>query len=155
MGKAMDLLVAQRHHVAYLQHRPMTTAKINTMAELTAALKHGILIDCSEAATLICHVAGLKDPNGTGYNGFGNTQTMYDELPHYLNPRSAKVGALVFLGQPGRLSTQHVCVVREPGPDPLLYSHGGNGAFASHFLPFSVERRFHVGQPVFLNISHL
>lgn len=155
MGKVMDLLVKQRAHVTYLQHRPMSTKNITTLAQLTAALKTGIKTDCSETVTLIAHIAGIKNPNGHAYDGYGNTQEMYDALSHYLNPRTAQVGALVFFGQPGHLTTQHVCMVREPGADPLLYSHGGNGAFASHFIPYSVERRYHTGQPIFLNISRL
>lgn len=155
IAQAIDLLVKQRSHVAYVQRRPMASRSIDTMPELEAALTAGIALDCSEAATLILHVAGVGDPNGNAYDGEGNTQEMYDHLPHYLNPRTAKTGALVFLGIPGRLSTQHVCVVREPGPDPLLYSHGGNGAYASHLIPYSVERRYHVGEPVFLSIARL
>jgi hypothetical protein len=45
--------------------------------------------------------------------------------------------------------------VRHPGPDPVLFSHGGSGAFAAHFVPLSVEARLHVGEPVFLSIAHL
>lgn len=156
MGEAMDLLVHHRAHVPYLQHRPMGSRSIHTLDELRKALEHELPLDCSESATLICHVAGIKNPSGFGYpTGAGNTQTMYDHLPHYLNPRQAGLGALVFFGWPNRLGTQHVCVVRHPGEDPELFSHGGNGAFAAHFLPFSVERRYHVGSPVFLSISHL
>lgn len=155
IGEAIDLLVSHRGHVGYLQHRPMRSTGIHSLAELEHALTGELELDCSEAATLICHVAGIADPNGYRYNGAGNTQAMYDHLPHYLNPQSAGLGALCFLGIPGRLSTQHVCVVREPGADPLLYSHGGNGAYASHLIPYSVERRYHVGEPVFLSIAHL
>ncbi len=155
MGKTMDLLVAEREQVGYLQQRPMSTKNITTLAELRAALVKGIRIDCSESATLCTHIGGLKNPNGHPYDGWGNTQEMYDALPHYLNPRVALVGALVFFGIPGRLSSQHVAVVREPGPDPLLFSHGGNGAFAAHLIPLSVEARYHVGHPVFLSIAKL
>jgi hypothetical protein len=155
MARAMDSLVGGRRHVGYLQRRPMSTHNLASLASLQHALTHGIQLDCSEAVTLVCHVAGLHDPSGFRYDGSGNTQTMYDHLPHYTDPARARIGALVFLGHPGRLSTQHVCMVREPGRDPELFSHGGNGQFAAHFIRFSVERRYHVGAPVFLNISGL
>lgn len=156
MGQAMDMLVAKRANVPYLQRRPMASRKINSLEELHAALAHKLPLDCSEAATLIAHVGGIHDPNGNAYSGEGNTQEMYDHLhQHYLNPRQAATGALLFLGIPGRLGTQHVCVVREPGDDPLLFSHGGNGRYAAHFIPYSVERRYHAGEPVFLSIAHL
>lgn len=155
VAEAIDLLVAHRGNVSYRQSRPMGTRGITNLAQLRTALGHGLAMDCSEAATLILHVAGLKDPNGNAYDGEGNTQEMFDHLPHYLHPGWAKVGALVFFGTPGKLVTQHVCVVRTPGPDPELYSDGGNGAFASHLIPYSVERRYHVGEPVFLSIAAL
>lgn len=155
MGAAMDLLVAHRANVPYLQRRPMASKGINTLERLHTALEHPLPLDCSEAATLICHAGGIHDPNGHGYSGEGNTQEMYDHLHHYLNPKDAALGALVFFGFPGRLGTQHVCVVRKPGADPELFSHGGNGRYAAHFIPFSVERRYHVGEPVFLSIARL
>lgn len=155
MGRAMDELVTHRAHVLYLQRRLMATRDIATMAELVKALRGYVRADCSETATLVCHVGGLDDPNGNHYDGEGDTQEMYDHLPHYLNPADAKLGALCFHGIPGRLGTQHVTVVRRPGLDPVLYSHGGSGAFASHYVPLSVERRYHVGEPVFLSIAGL
>lgn len=152
----IDALVQHRANVRYRQARPMVTRSIASLPALEALLTgQGIDLDCSEDATLICHVAGLQDPNGHGYDGEGNTQEMYDHLPRYLNPRDALVGALVFFGEPGRLGTQHVAVVRTVGADPVLYSHGGNGAFASHLIPLSVESRYHVGHPVFLSVAHL
>jgi hypothetical protein len=158
LGEAMDLLVHYRDNLSYRQHRPMGTRPISTIPLLEAALKTGFSFDCSEDVTLICHVAGLKPPSGPSYpylSGEGDTQTMYDFLPHYENPAEALVGALCFFGTPGMLVTQHITSVREPGEDPLLQSHGGNGSFCSHFVRLSEERKYHVGDPVFLSVAHL
>ena len=157
MGHVMDELVRHRANVRYVQVRPMPTRHIATLAALMAALEgNGIEDDCSGTATLICRVAGLKDPSGApAESGIGNTQTMYDHLPHYLNPADAWTGALCWFGVDNRLGTQHITVVRHAGHDPLLYSHGGHGAFQSHFVPLSVERRYHVGHPVFLSVAGL
>lgn len=133
----------------------MSTNHIASLASLEHALEAGVQLDCSESVTLICHVAGLHDPSGFGFDGSGNTETMYHHLKHYTDPRQAFPGALVFLGIPGRLSTQHVCMVRRAGADPELFSHGGNGAYRAHYVPFSVERRYHAGTPVFLSVAAL
>jgi hypothetical protein len=156
MGAAMDLLVAHRGKVFYEEIRPNPTADVATLAELVAALKGGIVADCSGACKLIAHVAGLPPPDGLPYSGgAGNTETFYNALPHYRNPLDALVGAFVFFGEPDYLSTQHLACVRHPGADPILFSHGGSGAFAAHFVPLSVEARLHVDVPVFLSIANL
>jgi hypothetical protein len=156
MGAAMDMLVAHRQKVAYLESRPNPTASIATLAELTAALtsKPGIVADCSGACKLIAHVAGLPAPDGLPWTA-GNTESFYGALPHYRNPLDALVGGFVFFGEIDFLSTQHMACVRHPGADPMLFSHGGNGVYAAHFVPLSVEARLHVGEPVFLSIAHL
>jgi len=121
----MDLLVNKTGKVHYRQARPMSTKWINTMAELRSALarSQGITMDCSESVTLICHIAGMNDPNGFKYNGYGYTGTILNYCkPHYTDPRKANVGALVVCG-PG--AGDHVMMVRKTGSDPLLFSHGG------------------------------
>lgn len=158
MGQAMDALVAHRSKVGYIETRPMPTRNIATMPELLAALESeaGIEDDCSGTGKLIAHVAGLPPPDGLPYpEGAGNTETFYAKLPHYRNPLEAELGAYVFFGEIEFLSTQHLAVVRRPGADPVLFSHGGTGAYAAHFVPLSVEARLHVGQPMFLSIAHL
>lgn len=157
IGAALDLMVAHRTKVGYIEERPMPTRHITSLVELRTALEGpGIEDDCSGTATLACRIAGLHDPSGNpSDSGYGNTQEMYDHLPHYLNPLEAMTGALVFLGTPGLLSTQHVCVVRHPGADPIVFTHGGPGAFAAHYTPLNTEARYHVGHPVFLSIAKL
>jgi hypothetical protein len=156
MGSAMDALVEYRAGVHYVEVRPNPTAGIASMAALISALssKAGIVADCSGACKLIAHVSGLPAPDGLPW-AVGNTETFYSALPHYRNPREALTGAFVFFGQPDNLSTQHLTCVRHTGADPVLFSHGGTGAFAAHLVPLSVESRFHVDVPVFLSIAHL
>ena len=53
----------------------------------------------------------------------------------------------------GKLSTEHVCMVRRPGADPLLWSHGQERG--PILLPLSVEKRYHVPPYTFLSIAGL
>ena len=76
--------------------------------------------DCSGFVTVCYFLAGAPDPNGRGYDGSGYTGTMLGWLPS-IAPLDADRGDLVVWGTyPGR----HVALVLEPGPDPLLCSHG-------------------------------
>lgn len=151
----MDALVLNRPRVHYAEVRPMRTAAIRTSAQLLADIgtSAGVTMDCSESVTLICRLAGLDDPNGLGYSGGGNTQVMYDHLPRYHAPGSAGIGALVFFGIPGELPTQHVAMVRRPGLDPMLFTHGTESDPSYH--PLSWMRSGFPGTPVFLSIAHL
>ena len=158
MASAMDALVANRAKVGYIETRPMPTRNIASLPELEAALAKpaGIEDDCSGTGKMIAHIAGLPPPDGIPYaEGVGNTETFYNALPHYRNPHDAEIGAYVFFGEPEFLSTQHLAVVRHPALDPVIFSHGGTGPFAAHFVPLSVEARYHVGQPMLLSIAHL
>jgi hypothetical protein len=153
LADLMDIMVAHEPKIHYAQVRPMRTRSIKNTTQLMVALGTGFSMDCSESVTLLCRLAGLKDPNGEGFNGVGNTQDMYNHLQHYQRPASASIGALVFLGIPGELSTQHICMVRHGGKDPILFSHGQEkGPF---YIKYSVERQYHQGTPTFLNIGRL
>lgn len=151
----MDWMVASSDTIHYRQRRPMVTRSMRSIGDLRARLesKTGLAMDCSESVTLLLRLVGCGDPNGLGYDGGGNTQTMFDHLPRYTIPSHAGIGALVFLGQPGQLETQHVCMVRQPGADPLLFSHGQEQG--PLYIRLSDERRYHVGGVYFLNVSSL
>jgi hypothetical protein len=118
----MRLLLAEAPRVHYPpgDRRTMTICGIATRAQLADALDDGLTVDCSQAVTLIAHVAGAQDPNGAGYAADGYTGTLLrgsDHIPH----ESAKCGDLrVFGGGTGH----HVAMVMAPGSDPLLFSHG-------------------------------
>lgn len=153
LAELMDLMVAHEPKIHYAQVRPMQTRSIHNSTQLGIALAHGFSMDCSESVTLLCRLAGMHDPNGLGFDGAGNTQVMFDHLPHYTRPGGASIGALCFFGVPGQLSTQHITMVRHSGTDPVLFSHGQEkGPFWIHL---SEERKYHEGTPVFLNIGKL
>lgn len=152
MASIMDYLVQHNAKVHYAQRRPMATNVLHTLADLKRAVGSpaGITMDCSESVTLICRLAELDDPNGNHYNGLGFTGTLLAKLPHYLKASAAEIGALAVFG-PG--SGEHVCMVRTPGADPLLFSHGGeSGPF---YIRLSEERRYHTPPVTFLSVAKL
>ena len=148
----MDLLVRNEPRIHYRQHRPVQTAHLSSLHLLQQALylPHGVTMDCSESVTLLCHVCGLDDPNGFDYDGTGYTGTLLHHLPHYTDPRKAKVGALVVFG-PG--SGHHVCMVRHTGADPVLFSHGSERG--PIWIRLSDEKRYQRPPTVFLSIAKL
>lgn len=152
LARVMDLLVAERSNVHYAQRRPMQTHGITSLHLLQQALyaPHGVTMDCSESVTLLCHVCGLDDPNGFDYDGHGFTGTLLHFLPHYTDARKAKVGALVVFG-PG--SGDHVCMVRRPGADPTLFSHGSE--HGPIWIKLSSEKQYQRPPTTFLSIARL
>lgn len=152
LGRLMDLLVGHEPQVHYAQVRPMQTRHI-TEHELLATISHGITMDCSESVTLLCRLAGIGDPNGKHFDGSGYTGTLLQHLPHYTDPRKAKVGALVVFGPGRHHDGDHVCMVRRPGPNPLLFSHGQErGPF---YISLSEEKKYHPEPTTFLSIANL
>jgi hypothetical protein len=152
LARLMDLLVAAEPRVHYAQVRPMQTRHISEK-DLKAALTRGITMDCSESVTLLCRLAGLKDPNGKDYNGTGYTGTLLGHLPHYTDASKAKVGALVVFGPGHHHDGDHVCMVRKAGPNPLLFSHGQErGPF---YISLSEEKKYHPPPTTFLAIQDL
>lgn len=109
-----------------------------------------ITMDCSESVTLMARLAGLADPNGNGYNGLGFTGTMLAHLPHYADPKAADVGALCVYGPD---NGDHVTMVKEPGPDPLMFSHGKPGD--PELVRFSVVKAALRPPQTFLSIARL
>lgn len=121
-------------------------------ATFTTALRSGehVMFDCSQSVTQLCRYAGLADPNGLRYDHAGYTGTMLAHLPHYSDPAKAQVGALVVFG-PG--TGEHVCMVLEPGPDPLLFSHGSPRWCGP--IRLSAERQYHKPPVTLLSIAGL
>lgn len=152
MAGIMDWLVANEPKVHYAQERPMELIRRREqyLEDWLKRARSGITMDCSEAVTLICKLAGLSDPNGRGYDGTGYTGTLLQNLPHYTDPNKAGIGALVVFGpHTGR----HVCMVRRVGPDPLLFSHGQERG--PIFLRLSEEKRYQPPPVTFLSIKNL
>ena len=101
--------------------------------------------DCSQVVEILWRIAGLKIPRAL-VNGFTGTIL---ELPVYDDPAKARIGAACVFG-PG--TGEHVSMVMEPGPDPLLCSHGRPGV---DLLRLSVERTWHEPPVRFCSIAHL
>jgi hypothetical protein len=119
----MRLLLAESARVHYPpgDRRTMTINWIATRRQLEDALAEDRLtLDCSQAVTLIAHVAGARDPNGNGFAEDGYTGTLLRGCAPTTRER-AKCGDLrVFGGGTGH----HVAMVMTPGSDPQLFSHG-------------------------------
>jgi hypothetical protein len=147
----MRLLLAHEPGIHYLQRRPMHLARYSEH-ELELMLAHGVPLaaDCSETVTAICRLVGLHDPNGRHYDGFGNTTTMYNHLPHYHNPSLAGLGALCTFGPDG---ADHVVSVMTPGADPWCFSHGAEAG--PRRVRWSVEKAIHRSPATFLSIADL
>src|SRR5437667_43878 len=108
-------------------------------------------MDCSESVTLTAHLAGLRDPNGRDYDGTGYTGTLLDYLDNYTEATHARIGALVVFGGG---TGEHVCMVRRPGVDPDLFSHGTEAD--PTYYPLSTMLATFAGQPhTFLSIAKL
>ena len=140
----MDATYQHRAAIHYAQVRPMRSVHL-------AKPVYPLTMDCSEAVTCLCKWAGLKDPNGLGYNGKGYTGTLLDHLPHYFRAANAMVGALVVFG-PG--TGEHVAMVREPDHrNPLLWSHGSEAGPV--FVRLHDEAELHAPPVIFLSIASL
>lgn len=147
------LLNEHAEQVLYQEVRPMVTRGLteSRLRELLAAGRD-ITCDCSESVTLMFRLAGLADPNGLGYDGFGYTGTMLDHLPHFKNIEDAHVGTLIVFGS--GTGTHVVMVTKRNGQNPHVYSHGSHAASAIWDL--DTERTYHPGEPLtLLEIQHL
>ena len=103
--------------------------------------------DCSGFVTLCYAWAGAPDPHGLGYSGAGYTGTLLAHMQP-IGLESVRPGDVVVWGPaPG----QHAALVLEPGPDPLLCSHGQErGPLA---IRFSTEDAVQPPPAVFLSCS--
>src|SRR5487761_1876494 len=94
-----SLLNHYAEQVDYAEVRPMSTAHL-TESQLDCRLRGGghITCDCSESVTLMFRLAGLRDPNGLGYDGEGYTGTMLTHLPIFTEGGKVHEGPLIVLG---------------------------------------------------------
>jgi hypothetical protein len=102
---------------------------------LPPRLAYGVDADCSFAVKVLCRWAGVPDPTGGGYDGYGNSTSIFRCLPHVPLAR-ARTGDVVVFGPDG---AWHAAMVLEPGSDPLLWSHGHQGA--PNLYPLSADPR--------------
>jgi hypothetical protein len=158
MMSVAQFLIDNHDHINYAETRsandPMSL-RGGSLAQLEHIFRSGgkIRMDCSEAIAVICRLSGLRDPNGSGYDGFGYTGTLLAHLPHYTNILDAHDGAILIFG--GGTGLHAVMKMPSPDPaDPWLFSHGRQGGpFHSRH---SFEETGFVGEPqTWLDISHL
>lgn len=137
MRYVMDVLLTHRNRVHYKQIRPGACTRISTVFQLKQAIAApgGLALDCSDAAILICRLAGLSDPTGQDYDlddtDYTGTLLSSSRLDHYENAGGAKIGAFCVFG-PG--TGHHVALVYERGPDPLMWTHGEESDPSLHRL---------------------
>jgi hypothetical protein len=98
-------------------------------------LAHGVVGDCSFGLVVLCAWAGLADPTGGAYDGWGNSRSIFHHLPHIRIARG-RVGDIVLFGVEGR---DHAAMIYAPAADPLLWSFGHQGA--PNLYPLSADRR--------------
>lgn len=147
-------LVDHASHIHYAEIRPMRSLAEHTWASVLALFKQGgyLTMDCSESVTSLFRWAGLRDPNGLGYNGEGFTGTLLGHLKHYAQTADANPGALGVFGKaPG---THVVMLMERAGDNPWVFSHGQEaGPFR---IQLSQEKAAHAGEPfTWLDISGL
>lgn len=99
----------------YREVRPLT---------LPPKLAHGVNADCSFGVKILCDWAGVPDPTGSHFDGWGNSVSIFHHLPH-IPKAQAKTGDIIVFGPDG---AWHATMILEPGPDPLMWSHGHQGA---------------------------
>jgi cell wall-associated NlpC family hydrolase len=74
---AAEKALKQKNNYFYLRQRPMHGGLFeNDLAASTRGPVERMGIDCSEFVTLVYKAADAPDPNGSGYNGTGNTDTL-------------------------------------------------------------------------------
>jgi len=98
-------------------------------------LAHGVVADCSFGVTVLCAWAGLPDPTGGDYDGWGNSTSIFHHLPHVPLARG-KAGDILLFGVHG---ADHATMIYARRADPLLWSFGHQGA--PNLYPLSADRR--------------
>jgi len=147
-------LIHKEPLIHYKEIRPMPYLKLPTWESAHRHLEKGgsLTTDCSGSTTCLFKWAGLRDPNGLGYDGQGYTGTMLEHLGHYAQTSHAHPGALGVFG--AGAGTHVVMLMERSGDDPWVFSHGQEAGPLR--IRLSAERQAHAGQPfTWLNIAHL
>lgn len=118
--------LAHRSSFTYMQYRPMAKSLFEKFA-----FTH---TDCSSFATLCYKAAGLKDPNGFGYNGSGNTDSLKAQGNKSNTPEP---GDLVFYHNP-----EHVAVYIGEGKVIELGGTPGPNEEAINYRPVAEVRNY-------------
>lgn len=119
----MDGTVKNKSNWHYAQIRPEGRG-----VTFEQALKGYVVADCSAGCGILANLAGAPNPLHSGaFDGYGNTGTSFQ----HLKSQNAAIGQLqvgdVIIYGP-EYATHHMVMVREPGPDPIVWSNGWEGA---------------------------
>ena len=132
---AAEAAISSKYHYHYLQRRPMSNSLYSKRAQQG--------IDCSEFVTLCYKAAGVVDPNGFGYNGSGNTQTL---MANGKKTGSPSPGDLIFYRSPEHVGVyigdgQVIEMGGDPGPRKLNvnYRDDALGYWTFHLDPLRPE----------------
>lgn len=126
--------VAHRAQIHYAEIRPYPLTPPHTLPFTT---------DCSGFATMMARWSGAADPNGFGFNGSGNTDTMLAHSPHISRQETQPGDYVVFGVNP----SVHVVVLVQSaagGDGALCVSHGQEGDPIQ--VALSVEIASHQGE---------
>ena len=147
--------LANKAYTVYEEFRPVSFYTQIGFEQRNAA--HEVsAFDCSSSTDELMYMVGsLGDPSGPDFNfdGYGNTQTQYEFLPHLGSVSEAQPGDLIMFDPPPE-SFAHVCVVMESGSNPTVFNHGGPGDPIE--TNYEAEVAGHPGQAVtVLSIANL
>ncbi len=133
LGKLMDDTVADRANWRYIATRPLPVG----VRPWHKGMR--VVSDCSKGVQKLCWWARAPhDPMNRDYDEYGNSQTLWSACQHLDHASELQVGDFVTFGRDGE---EHATMVRERGPDPLLWSDGHQGA--PNFYRLSQDRRPH------------
>ena len=98
--------------------------------------------DCSATFTNIYYLAGLVDPNGLRYSGYGNTATLAQHGQAVTRDLRVGDGVIYYGDGFSPWDSEHVAIlVNSDQEDPLTMSHGWSGEPA--FVRVSEDGRPH------------
>lgn len=147
------LLIAHAPMIHYVPQRPMHNEH-DRMINVLKRFRKGIdmNLDCTEAISMLFHMALCGDPNGMNFDGLGNSGIMFTyNKKHYWDPSHAHLGAIAVYGPRGK---DHAAMVMElNGNNPWMFSHGQEAGPLR--VPYSVEAEAHGGLVTLLDIGHL
>ena len=93
--------------------------------------------DCSGIGIILAKWSGNPSPSGSWLRG--NTSSFLSNL-QYIALADVLPGDPIILSNPA-----HAVYVLEPGPDPLVFSHGGPDGNPPHTIRLSAEKGYHPG----------
>lgn len=126
---------------------------IKSLADLIKILdsEDGLVVDCSQMVIVSLAAVGIHVPHPDGFTG-----TLLSDLkPHYTDARGAYIGAVAIYGEG---TGHHATITRHRDihqGNPVQFSHGGNGAFASRYISLLTEAANQPHPVTMLSIANL